>query len=306
MRTRHLDADGGRRAHRLVAGTAVLAVLSVLVGSAAPTGAQAEVAIVGVGPVPGGPGPNLSIYIDCDGVEHLLPDIAGFIVGRSGGDLAAPLTVGLAYSGSMVPHLVDAPATVTIPGGSELAFVDLETTEPGPATLRVTVEDGDDYDPGSPNEAAAAAMDLDSGPPELRADCRAPLDTGDEFPLLTDQTIAVGGVPEPLGLPYVNPESPPFGPRDVAPPDSLYTEVQGTLPPGLTYEDDIWGGAATTPGDHRFGVSSCMVVEGLDPLAGICSGTVQVRIRVVAAAPEPSAPAAPAATPITGAARLTG
>jgi hypothetical protein len=284
----------------------VAVALSVLLWAAAPSGAQTEVAIVGVGPVPGGPGPNLSIYIDCDGVEHLLPEVAGFIVGRSGGDVDSPLTVGLSYSGTMVPHLVEAPATVTIPAGSDLTFVDLETTEPGPATLRVTVEDGDDYDPGSPNEVAAPAMDLDSGPPELRADCRAPLDTGEEFPLLTDQTIGVGEVPEPLGIPYVNPDSPPFGPRDVAPPDSLYTEVRGTLPPGLTYEDDIWGGAATTPGDYRFGVSSCSVVEDIDPLAGICSGTVQVRIRVVTASTDPPAGAAPAATPVSGAARFTG
>ncbi len=297
MRRRRNVTWAEGRVGRLLVGAA-LAVAMAAVGSSVPAGGGA--------PPPPGPtvvgiaqslafGPHVSLYRDCDGVDQPYAEEGAFLLERSG-DILGPLTVPLSWSGDMVPFL-DAPsATATFEAGeaSTTVTIRLTTPEPGPLSLVVTVEDGPDHDPGAPSPGYGPSVDLGSDAPDVRWDCGSPMAIADE---LADQTIEVGEVPAPLGLPFVaNP------PRDAPSPEQLYTEVvSGEVPPGLTYQDDTWGGAATTPGEYAFEAAICTIPgTWLAPIS-VCVGRVAVAITVVdpSAAPPSStgAPTAPAATP---------
>lgn len=308
MRASTLRSDGRRRARRRVA-VALLAVLAATVGSAMPASGGAPPppgpTVVGIATSLGG-GPSTSIYRDCDGVDQPYSEESAILLSRSG-DVLGPLTVPLTWSGAMVPFLDGPPSTATFAAGegSTTVTLRLASPEPGPLSLTVTVEDGPDHDPGAPDPAHAPSVDLSSGPPAVAWDCAFRFTIAAS---LAHQTIEVGGVPEALNLPFVA-----DAPRDAPAPEQLSTEVvSGALPPGLTYEDDTWGGAATTPGEFAFEAAICTIPDTWIAPISVCVGRVAVTITVVdpaavgGAGVDRQVPPAPAADPIVAAARLTG
>jgi hypothetical protein len=104
-------------------------------------------------------------------------------------------------------------------------------------------------------------------------------------------------------------------------PDGVDTPVDGALPPGLTYADDEWSGAATTPGTYAFDVRVCFdgdvlfgtamtgrAVRRPAPRAFpdvLCLGTLDAQVVVEAVAVTPPGTAGPA-TPVRTTARFTG
>lgn len=306
MRGRTTTSRGGARRRRVMVGASAVAA-AVALGAAGPAGGgappPAETTLVGISTSLGS-GPSTSLYRDCDGVDQPYASEAAILLSRSG-DILGPLTVPLSWSGDMVPFLEGPPGSATFAAGDDVTAVTLRLTspEPGPLSLTVTVEDGPDHDPGSPSPAYAASVDLGSGAPVVTWDCTTVVALADE---LANQTIEVGGVPEPLRLPFV--ADPP---RDAPSPEQLFTEVvSGSLPPGLTYEDDTWGGAATTPGTYPFEVAVCTVPDTWLAPISVCMGRVAVTITVVdpavVAPAGAQAPPAPPAAAVAAAATFTG
>jgi hypothetical protein len=302
MRRRTSSTGRSGRIGRLVVGallaTTAATVVSVPVGGGeAPPPGPTVVGIVQTLVQ----GPDVSIYRDCDGVDHLYAEEGAFLIDRSG-DIMGPLTVPLSWTGDMVPFLDDPPATATFEAGrdSTVVSVSLATPEPGPLSLEVAVEDGPDHDPGSPWPGAAASADLGSDAPEVVWDCAFEFTIDDH---LAHQTIAVGEVPDPLQLPFVADVT-----RDAPSPEQLSTEVvSGTVPPGLTYEDDTWGGEATTPGEYAFEAAICTIPGTFIAPISVCMGRVAVTITVVdPSAVSPASAAAPPADPVVAAATFTG
>lgn len=296
----------GRRSRMRAAAVVAMVAASLLWGSAPTAGADTKAPpIVGIAQALGG-GPTMHIYRNCDGEDELYPVESGFLLDRTG-DVSSPLTVALAFSGDGVADLVEVPASVTFEAGMSSATVTLNTTAPGPASLSVAVVDGPDYDPGSSNPAYETTKNLDSPPPVVAIDCALPLPVDDSR---KDQTIGVGEVPQALNLPFiVVTEFESTAPES----DALFTEVvDGQLPPGLTYVDGTWGGAASTPGEYRFRVAACTVANTYIVFVGstvpieVCFGSVEVRIVVADPADGTDPGPAPPASPIRAPANLTG
>jgi len=239
---------------------------------------------------------------ECDGSVTPTGITGGLMLERTG-PLVDELVVPLTFTGEKVADLVEVPDSATFLAGQDFAHVGLSATDPAPGTLTVALGDGPDHDLGAP-----ATADLSVAPLSVYPNCLSPWPV---TPGTEDQTIAVGEVPEPYGFAgLVGPGDPPAEDSSVAPgrdrppPGSLTGRAFGPLPPGLTYLDDEWGGAATTPGTYPFRVAICYA--GPD---GDCTASAAVTVTVLASdvGPPPGpGPGAPPAVPVTGVARLTG
>jgi hypothetical protein len=314
------------------------------------------VVVGGAGPAPGqvpdldGPevvyvdafGPSVYGYEDCDGVVHTEEDSLGFVFVELDYEVEADVAVGITFSGSLADDLVDPPTAVDVAAGDAWSEVAFELDELEAGDLTVTVEPGVGYTTSADDTYTMEITDE----VEIVVSCKEDLGTppGD-----TDrQTIEVGERPDPIGFfddeeesgdgsgegessttvtstEPVEQAADGFGRLQAAvraAPDGYDTPVaNGSLPPGLTYEDDVWAGAATTPGTYAFDIRVCLDESTFRLDAGreggarrpvprafpsvICFGYVDVEVLVEAADPPPPA-AAPAARPVTAPARFAG
>ena len=286
-------------------------------------------------------GPTILGYEDCDGVVHTEEDPVGWIFVELDYEVEADVAVGLSFSGDLADDLVDAPTEVVVSAGDvygeiEFALDELETGE-----LTVTVEPGLGYTT-SPDDTYTLEI---SDEVEVVASCTDDLG---EPPNGTDrQTIDVGQRPVPIGFfddgdedsgdsegetaSTTVAETATTAPIETstgfarvrslrAAPAGYDTPVaNGSLPPGLTYVDDVWGGAATTPGTYAFDVRICLDQTSFTFAAGrqggqrrpvprafpdvICFGQVDVQIVVRPVAPPSTAPPA---RPVRTTARFAG
>lgn len=266
-------------------------------------------------------------YRDCDGGET--PIGSGFVdaYAQRSGDDDEPLVVPVTFSGPAAAGLGEASDLEFFADDSEgFAFAELGREASG--TLTVTFEPGPGYTLVGP-----ASFDFEVSASDIVIDCNDPIPLGDDR---THQTIVVGDRPEPLFEDLLGDDAEEFF-------DFIDTVVLGDLPPGLTYVDDEWGGAATTPGTYDFQVRACVDPDADfgEPLSRSdagrrmgrmqraqgdadtpCFGTADVRIEVLPAevvaptmpAPEPIVPepivpvgsVAPPAAPIDAPADFTG
>lgn len=272
----------------------VLAAAVLLVGSL-PAGGQApEPPVVSISFATA---PGSLLQRDCDG-ERVPVLVAGTVVLERTGPLAGELTVGLEVTGDRVAALEEVPTSATFPAGESEAIVLLRLTEGGPGSLSVALVGGPGHELGDP-----ASADLVVGPlaEDGGYDCLNPFELD---PARLDQVIAVGEVPEPLGFAAPAAEE-DRARRDLPLVGDYVLEVRGSLPPGLTYDEDVWGGAATTPGVYRFGVSLCIAPGAIVPVVQ-CVGTASAQVTVVEEVGPGGPPSAPAATPVAARARFTG
>ena len=310
-----MHAHGGVRGGRRLLTGVVLAVAMVALG-AVPSGAQEppiEVEVVDSYGIGG------EIYRDCDGVDQPYPGFAAVQVATSA-PVDADLTVPVTYGGDPATALIDPPASVIVAAGEDFAFLDLALASGTTGVLTVTFEAGDGYTVADP---ATVEIPLDA--PGVVLDCTEPL-ADDVF----RQVIPVGGTPAPFGF---------YGADELLGIESdptlaalFDTIVEGELPPGLGYADDVWSGAATQAGTYPFEVRACFEPDAFDevpvedatvePVSAegrarrgleaavradapevLCVGTLDAEITVVPAAAPTSAPAA---TPVRSSARFTG
>ncbi|HMJ75674.1 MAG TPA: hypothetical protein VK507_06860, partial [Iamia sp.] len=254
--------------------------------------------------------------------------------------------VGITFSGSLADDLVDPPTEIPIAEDEAWGEVSFEIDDFESGDLTITVEPGLGY-VADPDDFSTVEV---SDEIELVASCHDDLGTP---PGGTDrQTIDVGERPVPIGF-FEDVEEEPGGepsttieviattasdPGEVsadfsrlralrAAPEGYDTPVaNGTLPPGLTYVDDEWTGAATTAGTYGFDVRVCFdqssfIVEGEAATAAeralgrrevrafpdeICFGYVDVQVVVRAVAPPPPPVVAPPATPVVAPAQFAG
>lgn len=271
----------------LVAGVTVLAVGAV----PAPAQAPPALPVVSLGTVAA---PHREMWVDCQGashVAHLSQGYAEVIRDDTGVVDPAPVDVAVSYSGDLAPALHDPAASTSVGPAGEYSSIGLDTARGVDGTLTVTLAPGPGYAVGDPS---SGSFTLDSTGLYVRADCTDPL------PLMwgaARQTIGVGERPGGLGITVG---------------EGGEVRIQGTLPPGLSLDDDaLWVGTATTPGTYSFEITYCvdtLITYGDLPQV-LCLGTSEVQIAVERAAgssgPTPP-PAATPATPVSAAARLTG
>lgn len=294
-------------------------------------------------------GPILLGYEDCDGTIHTELDPYGVVFVELDYEVEAAVTVGLTYTGSLADDIADLPATVEIPAGDYLGVAEFTMEEIQEGDLTVTAEPGIGYTVSQDDTYTLEVTDE----VEVIASCQEDLGTPPDG---TDrQTIKVGERPLPIGFfeeedegdsggegstttevgdttestttttePVEEISAPLAAARSAraavpAPPGYDTPVANGTLPPGLTYVDDVWAGAATTPGTYPFDVRLCLDQGDLTFEAGkqggvrrpvprafpavICFGYVDVEIVVEAVAPSTNAPAA---QPVTAPARFAG
>lgn len=325
---------GTRRRRTLIGLVSIVLATGVAVGGGGPVPGQEE-------PPPGPEvvyvdayGPILLGYEDCDGVVHTEEDPLGWVDVELDYEVEAEVAVGISFSGDLADDLVDAPTEVVVPAGESWGEAEFTLGQVVAGELTVTVLPGDGYTTG-PDDTTTLEV---SDEPEVLGRCTD--DLGDP-PNDTDrQTIDVGERPVPIG--FFDEEESDGGESTAttAPAEELPAElarvreqwatpagfqtlvVNGSLPPGLTYERDEWGGAATTAGTYAFDIRLCLdqaaVRRDVGGLGGdrrpvpralpdvICFGQVDVEIVVRAVTPPPSARPATPATPIDARARFTG
>lgn len=266
-------------------------------------------------------------YRDCEGQET--PVFGGFIelsAERTGDDDEA-LIVPVTYSGPAAEGLVDS-SDLEFLADDQIGFAFAELGPGASGTLIVTLEPGPGYVVAGDGTFEAEISDDD-----VIFDCNEPLPVEDGL----NQTIQVGDRPEPIFDDLFEGE---FG-DDPEFAEFYETPVVGDLPPGLTYADDVFGGAATTPGVYDFRVRLCVDPDAPEDFASDravdpemrrmqralgdvdtpCFGTVDVRIDVLPGEPlpgpggpsvpvtpgtEPVVPVSPPASPIPTEATFTG
>lgn len=291
---------------RGLATAAIVAAAAVL--PSAPTPAQSEPPPVSIGILLP---PSTSVIRTCDGEDVFSSGQGGFIVNRS--EPGAALTIGVELGGSAVEALAEVPTSVEMLAGETSASVLLEfASHPAAGTLTLTVLPGEGYSVGAP-----ATVEQPVGAPAVQWDCADPLAVE---PDLLDQTIPVGGVPEPYGLyvdgssgggsspPSLGEDAPAALPRDLWSPMTTYFETPtvGELPPGLSYVDDAWEGAATTPGTFTFEVRLCAEPGVFSPDVAVCTGSAEATVVVEAGGGDEPVPEAAPAAPVAGEAAFTG
>jgi hypothetical protein len=281
-----------------------------------------SVLVIGVVPAPAQAVPELMLhdtfapeifsYTDCDGTVHRQDDLEGLVQFTLSEPPTAGVTIPMTYSGDLADDLVDPPGELTfgpddVDGDLRLTF---DVVIDG--SLTVTPQPGPGY-VVSPDLAPTIVVDGPVTETRCDSDLGSPPDGDDR------QTITVGERPNPIGFVQLDDEV-----GGQANPHGYSTPVSGgTVPPGLTYDTDIWSGAATTPGTYDFDVRLCQPTSRYLPFGDgpsspaptglpdtICFGTIDVRVVVEAAGGQPpggpGGPSAPPATPVRTAARLTG
>jgi hypothetical protein len=224
---------------------AVAAVLLALLGvaGAAPAVAQtpAEVVSVEAGPT------HFNFHAaPCSDVAVAVDEALSFVLRRTG-TASGPLTVTYALSGSAQAgvHYDPLPGSVTFPPGASSVTVDVSPrATPGGAVVDLTLE----VTGGAPAQPAAATIRFVSPlPPE-------PVECGYFFsrdPWNTAQTVAVGRSLHPLTLEQ-------FTVPSVSPARGRFRLVGGTLPPGVTLnEDGSFSGAPLVPGTYLARIEAC-------------------------------------------------
>ncbi len=349
-----MTTRGGFDEGRIAGLAGVVVALLVAVGLAGPAGGQ-EPPPTDLVTIEDGFGVAGLTFRDCDGVEETDAGFASVFLRRRG-TLSGEATVGVAFSGDEADNLVAPPTEVTFAEGDEFGYVDVSLATPRPGTLTVTLSDG----PGA-TVLPPASIDVEVTEAQVGQDCLAPILVPGE----AEQTIEVGEQPggffpverlTGFDLPCYGvmvdfaDGSGGFG-VCVEAPDAeaatgplfalLETPPVGALPPGLSYADDTWTGAATTPGTYPFQVRFCEDVSADRSTSGLhvvdasgredlgaraarrgragsradaadlsCFGTADVSVTVLAGAEAAPAPGttgpAPAAQPISTAARFTG
>jgi hypothetical protein len=292
-------------------------------------------------------GPAIYGYEDCTDVVHVEEQLFGGVYIELDDEVGADVSVAISFSGSLADDLVDPPTEIPVAEDEAWGEATFEVDHLETGDLTVTIEPGLGY-VADPDDTYTVEVTEEI---ELIASCHDDLGTP---PGGTDrQTIDVGERPVPIGF-FEDVEEEPGGeptstqvpetttsdPVEVSAdfarlralrvaPDGYDTPVaNGTLPPGLTYVDDEWSGAATTAGTYGFDIRVCfdqgdfLVVEG-EPAATaaeralgrrqlrafpdeICFGYVDVQVVVRALAPPPPPAAAPPATPVVAPAQFAG
>lgn len=294
-------------------------------------------------------GPGIYGYEDCEGTVHTEEVLSGQAFLELDEIVETDLAVAISFGGSLLDELVDPPTEAVVPAGDGFAEVTftLDTLELG--DLTIAVEPGPGYEVDGD---VTATIEVEEDPIEVSAcddDLSWMIVEGRDR-----QTIEVGERPQPFGFFdgfVIEPDEPGPGPTTTAEgvatsgpstsvvpvarvpravPAGIDTPVSaGAVPPGLTYADDTWSGAATTPGTYDFQVRVCSTrdiffgvartgraVERPAPRAfpnQICLGTLSARVVVEAAAvtpppdrPDPPSPPAPPARPVRTTARFAG
>lgn len=275
----------GRGTRALVAVTAALAAI-VVGGVPAPAQAPPALPVISMGTPYG---PTRLAAVDCDGVRHVINFYEGAaVLNRDdvGPTDPADVEVGVSFSGELADDVIDPPSSITVPSDDRYTAVTFVLPPEALGGITVTLEPGPGYTLGVPSSGSVEVTEQAS---HTLADCTEPLD----LPAgVADQTIPVGGRP-----------------ADLPPPEGeLVYDVVGPVPPGLTFEQGRWSGAATTPGTSVLGVGHCLTrqIPEQSSLPGIlCFSSADVRITVRAPS-APSSPSARPATPITTAAAFTG
>lgn len=321
-----------RRRGALIGGLAITAAL--VAGQAGPAPAQVP-DLPDVDYVDGF-GPGLYSYADCTDVVYIEEDTLAVFFIELDETVEVETQIAISFGGSLAGSLVETPATATVVEDDNVAIVEVELVEFETGDLSLTVEQGIGYTAGPEDTITLAVTDEVIDSISCRDDLSELIDEGKDR-----QTIDVGETPEPLGFfegvivipeepgtettestpPTTGPSTTSTTTTEVVPvsrdtlgarlrtsmravPEGFDTPVVGTLPPGLTYVDDEWGGTATTAGTYAFDVRLCFDqgdFEGSELPAVICFGTVDVVIEVEADAVTP-----PPATPVRTDARFTG
>ncbi len=296
-------------------------------------------------------------YVDCAGVTQTVEYLDGGVLFLRTGEVLDPLAVPVTYSGSLADDLVDPPAEAVFEDGLDFAELYFEFDELADGELTVTAEPGAGHQlgtasitiavDGQPDVLADCTTNLSTTADGVE---RQTIDVGqtprslgfvvelrdeesdddvqpvDELeiprrfaraaaPAATDRGSAVQD-PSSRAIVVVDTDGEEVD-ADIA--DLFSTPVaNGSLPPGLTYVDDVWGGAATTAGTYDFEVRLCVDPDDVDwddaPLLAavfladelgidVCLGHVDVRI-VVENVIVPTT--TPPATPVNTTARFTG
>lgn len=212
---------------------------------------------------------SITTHTACDGSTTVQSNQGFLRIGRSG-DTAGPLSVDVTYGGSLTPGVdyESQPDPVEIASGSGSRLLAIEASRPG--TITVAVEAGPGYTLGDPTVATATFTEL-----PFASECP----TGDS------QTIGIGETPEPIDV---------WGRFGSHLGDAI-VEIEGTMPPGLTFlNPGTWQGAATTAGTFRFTAKYCV--------GAVCAVELPITIVVTpgASAPAPPAIAVPREADYTG------
>lgn len=314
---------GRARLRRTFVGVGMAAVAVVGVGGPAPSGAQ-EAPETPVVSILDGYGPEAYTYI-CDGETTTWAFLDGATLLVLDRQAVVDVPVAIGYEGSLVDRLVDPVPEVVFAPGDDAMVVPFVVDEVVDGDLTVTIEPGEGYEVGVD---ASITFDVSAEPIEL-GDCNE--DLGDPPGGTDRQTIAVGEKPVPIGffpdsedatvaedvagaglVPEAVADRARFTSRidDLEPGYGFTTPVIGELPPGLAYAEDVWSGAATTPGTYDFDVRLCLPdvpitspddVPEDELVIDICLGEVDVRIVV-----EEATTTSPPATPVRAPARFTG
>jgi len=289
-------------------------------------------------------GPAVLGYEDCEGVLHTEEVVDGYVFVELDDQVALDTTVTVSYGGDLADDLAEAPTEIPVAAGEGWGEVPFSLAAFATGELTVTVEPGLGYVADADDTSILAVTDEVF----LISRCDDDLTEWLDDPDRARQTIDVGEQPRPFGF-FDSEEDGADGGGDTATteafegstapasPDpmpaitrfrSLQRGVQavpepfdtpvvgGSLPPGLTYVDDEWGGAATTPGTYDFAVRLCYDLSALEtsgrvrptPQAFpevICLGTLDAQVVVEAQAATPPS-TAPPASPVQAAARFTG
>lgn len=295
-------------------------------------------------------GPGLFGYEDCEGVVHTEEELAGYIYVELDDEVEVDTAVALSYGGSLADDLATAPTEVMVPAGEGWAEVAFALTALEEGELTITVEPGlgyvadaddtttvevtdevvevgscdDDLDwivePGRDRQT----IDVGEKPlaffPEISVEPTDPDEPGSttttEWVTTEPSTTETTTTTEATTSSTTTTEAIPadtFQASVQAVPEGFDTPIgDGTVPPGLTYVDDEWSGAATTPGTYTFEVRLCFdqrafVTAGRarpTPQAFpdvLCYGTLDAQVVVLG-----TSDTAPPATPVRTDARFAG
>ncbi len=352
----------GRRLRRVLIGLSTIVATSAVGSPVGGEPAPSELPVVSF--APDGEYVLSETYRDCNGTETDLGVFGVVLLEHSGDSEEVEDEVPVTYGGTLAGALIDPQPSTTFEPEWPGAEIAIQLPDSTPGTVTVTLDppvEGAGYQlPADPDEATieltipgeAAVLDcndpMDLDPAttsqtitvgerpdplgffafeecDTEDDCGFECETEEECDFeecepdddcMTASTSTVS-VPRAASTPRAPGD-------DLGLWDAYSSPVVGSLPPGLTYEDDTWGGAATTPGVYDFRVRLCVdntaelfgvaqsargravhraarAIEDLPDV--ICFGTEDVQVEVLAAAIESTAPPA---TPVRTQARFTG
>lgn len=295
-------------------------------------------------------GPGVYGYEDCEGVVHTEDQLEGYLFVELDDQVELDTTVTVSYGGTLADDLATAPTEITIPADDTWGEVEFALTSLQDGDLTITVEPGIGYVADADDtttlvvsdeviEAGSCDDDLDwivepgrerqtidvgEKPlaffPEISVEPTDPDEPGSttttEWVTTEPSTTETTTTTEATTSSTTTTEAIPadtFQASVQAVPEGFDTPIgDGTVPPGLTYVDDEWSGAATTPGTYTFEVRLCFdqrafVTAGRarpTPQAFpdvLCYGTLDAEVVVLG-----TSTTAPPASPVRTDARFAG